>query len=99
MNLWCQAYVRCYEEKGEDAKRLDDLKEILGLQAPPKEDVEVSSDNRIREFEALSAALRSDLPERIKKLEHHKWKIPLLRKEVDFSDVVDFTSRYIFRHI
>ncbi|KAJ5955491.1 hypothetical protein N7501_009770 [Penicillium viridicatum] len=89
LNLWCQAYVRCYEEKGEDAKRLDDLKEILGLQAPPKEDVEVSSDNRIREFEALSAALGSDLRERIKKLEHHKWKIPLLRKEVDFSDVVE----------
>ncbi|KAJ6083697.1 hypothetical protein N7467_007832 [Penicillium canescens] len=89
MNLWCQAYVRCYDEKGEDAKRLDDLKEILGFQAPPKVDGQVGSDDRVREFEALSAALQSDLPEKIKKLEDRKWKIPLIRRELDFSDVVE----------
>jgi hypothetical protein len=90
MNLWCEAYVRCYEENGEDAKRLDDLKDILGFQAQLPES-EVSSDevNRESEFEVLSTALQSNLPERMKKLEGHKWKIPLMRKEVEFRDVVE----------
>ena len=45
--------------------------------------------NRTKEFETLSMALQSDLHERIKKLENRKWKIPLLRKEVEFSEVVE----------
>jgi hypothetical protein len=90
INLWCQAYVSCYDdEKGKDARLLDDLKEILAFQASPDESVKVGRDAREREFEALSASLKSDLPTKVKILEDHKWKIPLIKGEMDFGQVIE----------
>jgi hypothetical protein len=88
INLWYQAYIRCYED-GKKGKLLDELRGILVPQKSPSEGFDVGEDSRKKEFETLSSTLKSDLPGKIKTLEEHKWKIPLMNGELEFGTVVE----------
>jgi hypothetical protein len=88
-NFWFQAYLKCYG-KEETKELMDEMKRILGLDprialgGPPEKALLSES-----EFVGFNKSMESRLRDKVKELEDHKWKVPLIKSEMEVVEVVE----------
>jgi hypothetical protein len=88
-NFWFQAYLKCYE-KEETKELMDGMKRILGIDpriilgGPPEKALLSES-----EFVSFNKSIESRLRDKVKELKDHKWKVPLIKREMEVVEVVE----------
>jgi hypothetical protein len=88
-NFWFQAYLKCYE-KEETKELMDGMKRILGIDpriapgGPPEKALPSES-----EFVDFNKSMESRLRDKVKELEDHRWKVPLIKREMEVVEVVE----------